>query len=301
MKKFLLIICSILLFQNIVLADIEKGSVTKSSEIKIFTENNKEFGIKQQIDNKIIIKPQYKKIIRLGDLSFIVQKRSKFGLIDLNGNILVPIEYTHVERILGKYLKIGKNGKYALYNEKGEQLLEKKYSSIDLLFGGMLLTCQNYKYGVVDYNGKIILENKFDDIYMPQANIMRIKYNGIWYEIEQVSKETLSLPQNVQDVMKNKDFIISELIQNPTTMTSYSLVSFTDYLLKIFSSISPSHEKTIDELMLSQGADTMSIFVKLLWLPKYPFVYAKNYFNNFVSPNNGPLSEIKYDLKRQIK
>lgn len=301
MKKFLLIICLIALFQNISLADVEKGSVTKSSEIKIYIENNKTFGLKRQDDNKIIVNPQYKKIIRLGEFSFIVQKKSKFGLIDLNGNILVPTEYTHVDRILGKYLKIGKNGKYALYNDKGEQLLERKYSSIDLLFGDMLLTCQNYKYGVVDYNGKTILENKFDDIYMPQPNIMRIKYNGIWYEIEQVSKETLTLPKNVKDVMKDKNFIISELIQNPTTMTGYSLVSFTDYLLKLFSSISPSHEKTIDELMLSQGADTMSIFVKLLWLPKYPFVYAKNYYNNFISPNNGPLSEIKYDLKRQIK
>ncbi len=301
MKKFLLFISLILFFQNIVFADVEKGSITKSSEVKIFTEDNKVFGIKRQNSDEIIIKPQYKKIIRLGQSSFIVQKKSKFGLVDLNGNILVPIEYTHVDRLLGKYLKIGKNSTYALYDEKGKQILERKYSSIDLLFGGMLLTCQDYKYGVVDYNGKTILENKFDDIYMPQPNVMRIKYNGIWYEIEQVSKETLSLPENVKDVMQDESFIISTLIQNPTTMTGYSLVSFTDYLLKIFSSISPSHEKTIDELMLSQGADTMSIFVKLLWLPKYPFVYLKNYYKNIMSPNNGPLSEIKYDLKRQIK
>lgn len=301
MKKFLLFISLILLFPNIVYADVKTGNITKSNEMKIYTDNNKVFGIKRQDNDEIIIQPEYKKIIRLGDSSFIVQKRNKFGLIDLNGNILVPIEYTHVDRMLGKYLKIGKNNRYALYDEKGKQILERKYSSIDLLFGGMLLTCENYKYGVVDYNGKTILENKFDDIYMPQPNIMRIKYNGVWYEIEQVKKETLSLPENVKDVMQDKNFIISELIQNPTTMTGYSLVSFTDYLLKIFSSISPSHEKTIDELMLSQGADTMSIFVKLLWLPKYPFVYAKNYYNNMISPNNGPLSDIKYDLKRRIK
>ncbi len=301
MKKFLLFISLILIFPNIVCADVKTGNVTKSNEIKIFTDNNKVFGLKRQDNDEIIIQPEYKKIIRLGDSSFIVQKRNKFGLIDLNGNILVPIEYTHVDRMLGKYLKIGKNSRYALYNEKGKQILERKYSSIDLLFGGMILICENYKYGVVDFNGKTILENKFDDIYMPQPNIMRIKYNGVWYEIEQVTKETLSLPENVKDVMQDKNFIISELIQNPTTMTGYSLVSFTDYLLKIFSSISPSHEKTIDELMLSQGADTMSIFVKLLWLPKYPFVYAKNYYNNMISPNNGPLSDIKYDLKRRIK
>ena len=210
MKKFLLFISLILIFPNIVCADVKTGNVTKSSEIKIYTDNNKVFGLKRQDNDEIIIQPEYKKIIRLGDSSFIVQKRNKFGLIDLNGNILVPIEYTHVDRMLGKYLKIGKNSRYALYNEKGKQILERKYSSIDLLFGGMILICENYKYGVVDFNGKTILENKFDDIYMPQPNIMRIKYNGVWYEIEQVTKETLSLPENVKDVMQDKNFIIQQ-------------------------------------------------------------------------------------------
>ena len=304
MKKILLLTSLIILLQiiqNNAYANVETGSVSKTLQVKVFSKDNKTFGRKNTIDDKVIIEPQYKKIIRLGESSFIVQKKNKFGLIDLNGNIIVPIEFSHVERLLGKYVKIGKYGKYALYDENGKMILDRKYSSIDLLFGGMLLTCQNFKYGVTDFKGRTILENKFDDIYMPKPNVMRVKYNGMWYEIEQVSRETLSLPDDVKDVMEDKSFVISELIQNPTTMTGYSLVSFTDYLLKIFSSISPSHEQTIDELMLSQGADTMSIFIKLLWLPKYPFVYAKHYYNNLISPNNGPLSDIKYDIKRQIK
>ena len=302
MKKFLIFLISIILIQGCSYA--LTGNVTENvtenlSNAKVFSQDNL-FGLKDANGN-ILINPIYKKMIRVGESSFLVQKKSKFGLIDYHGNILVPIKYTHVERVLGKYLKIGRGNKYALYDEHGKEILPREYSSIDLLFGGMFLTCKNFRYGIVDMNGNTILENKFDDIYMPKPNIMRISYNGQWYEIEQLKGETFTLPHDIQNIKGNENFKISELITNPGTVTGYSVVTFTDYFLKLFSSISPAHEQTIDELMLSQGAETVSIFIKLTWLPKYPFSYARNYFNTVRTPNNGPLSEVKYELKRQLQ
>ena len=301
MKKFLLFLGLVIIFQGSAFAvtgSVEKN-VTANAVVKVF-KNDKYFGLKDANDN-IIVEPEYKKMILLGDTSHIVQKGSKFGLIDKSGNILVPIKYSHVERILGKYLKIGRGNKYALYDEYGKEILPREYSSIDLLFGGMILTRKDFKYGIVDMNGKTILENKFDDIYMPKPNVMRISYEGQWYEIEQVRGETFTLPQDVQAIKGDENFKIFELITNPGTATSYSVVTFTDYFLKLFSSISPAHEQTIDELMLSQGAETVSILLKLTWLPKYPFTYARNYINSVRTPNNGPLSDVKYELKRQLQ
>lgn len=299
MRKFLLILSIIFVCHGITFAETQTASVSENAAIKVFSQENL-FGIKGA-DDKVIVNPVYKKMIRLGNSSFIVQKKNKFGLIDYKGNVLVPIKYSHAERVLGKYLKIGNANKYALYDEKGNEILPREYSSIDLLFGGMVLTCKDFKYGVVDFNGRTVLENKFDDIYMPKPNIMRINYNGVWYEIEQVKGETLALPQDVKDIKGDENFKISELIAKPGTATGYSVVTFTDYLLKVFSSVSPAHEKTIDELMLSQGAETVSIFIKLGWLPKYPVVYVRNYYNTVRTPNNGPLSDVKYELKRRLQ
>lgn len=301
MKKFLLVIGLILACQNIVFAETQTASISENACVKVFKDaEGGLFGLKS-CDDSVIIEPEYKKMILLGDSSFIVQKKTKFGMIDNKGNVLVPIKYSHAERVLGKYLKIGSGSRYALYDDKGKEILPREYSSIDLLFGGMLLTCKDFKYGIVDMEGNTILENKFDDIYMPQANMMRINYNGQWYEIEQAKGETLTLPQDVRNIKGDENFKVSEIIAKPGTATGYYSVTFTDYLLKIFSSISPAHEKTIDELMLSQGADTVSIFFKLGWIPKYPFVYARNYFNTVRTPNNGPLSDVKYELKRRLQ
>lgn len=299
MKKFLILLGLFIIFQGCSYAVTQTGSVTENVTVKVFNQE-KLFGL-QDSNGNVLVEPVYKKMIRLGNSAFIVQKRNKFGLIDYNGNILVPIKYSHVDRMLGKYLKIGRANKYALYDEHGKEILPLEYSSINLLFGGMFLTCKNFKYGVIDMNGRTILENKFDDIYMPKPNIIRINYNGQWYEIEQVKGEALTLPQDVRAIKGDENFKISELITKPGTATGYSVVTFTDYLLKIFSSISPAHEQTIDELMLSQGAETVSIFIKLTWLPKYPFAYARNYFNTVRTPNNGPLSDVKYELKRQLQ
>ncbi len=53
--------------------------------------------------------------------------------------------------------------------------------------------------------------------------------------------------------------------------------------------------------MLSQGADTVNILVKLTWIPKYPVVYVKKYYENVRNPNNGPLSGVRKELKQKAK
>ena len=69
----------------------------------------------------------------------------------------------------------------------------------------------------------------------------------------------------------------------------------------MLSSISPAHEQTIDDLMFSQGADTVNIIIKCSWIPKYPFTYAKNYFRTVKNPYNGPFAGVRTELKKHIK
>lgn len=295
MKYGILIFLTCLLLQIPALA---LETLHTMSDVEVFSEKNK-FGLKDTYGN-LITEADYSKLIRLGQTSWITQKKNRFGLIDCDGNIIIKPKYRHAERILGKFVKLGNDNDFGIYDEHGEVVVEPIYSKIDLLFGGMFLTYKNYKYGVVDFQGKELLKNKFDDIYMPQPNIMRIEYNGHWYEIEQVKAETLTLPSDISDAAENENIQITELITNPLPATGYSVVSATDYILKLFSSISPAYEQTIDDLMLSQGADTVTIFTKATWIPKFPFTYAKKYYINVRTPNNGPLSDVKKKLKNNM-
>ncbi len=289
MKKFLYIVCFIfLIFQNLSYA-----------QDVIFSEDKK-FGVKDENQN-IVIQPEYSKIIRLGEKSYLVQKKNKYGIIDLCGNVLVPVRHRHAERVLGKYAKLGNYGDFGLYDETGFAVLPPVYDSIDLLFGGMLLTYDNYKYGVADFNGNIILANEYEDIYMPKPNLMRLQYMGEWFEIENISKETLSLSKDLKELNDTSKFKISDLVVNTGVMSGYSVITFTDYLIKLISSISPAHEETIDQLMFSQGAETVSILLKFSWLPRYPFTYARNYYRYVRNPYNGPFVLLRNSLKNKKK
>lgn len=288
MKKLLVLTSLVILFiQNASFADV-----------KFFSENNK-FGAKDEQGN-IVIKPVYNKLVRLGEITFIAQKKNKFGIIDDKENILVPLRYRHVERVLGQYARLGNYGDFGLYDSTGFAVIPPVYDSIDLLFGGMLLTYKNYKYGVSDFKGRVILDNIFDDIYMPKSNVMRLQYKGQWYEIEQVTSETLTLPMDVEHIAENKDYKVSNIVVTTGVVSGYSVLTFSDYIIKLISSISPAHEDTIDQLMFSQGADTVNILIKFSWLPKYPFAYARNYYKYIRNPNNGPLSNVRNKLKKKF-
>ena len=303
MKKVLIVLVLILSLQGVGYAIDEPAAqvpALRVSDVTAFSNEESLWGLKDKNGN-VIVEPEYLKLIRVGDYSWIIQKKNRFGLMDSSGNFLVKPKYRHVDRILGKYVKIGNDNDFALYDEYGNMILPHEYTSIDLLFGGMFLTYKNYKYGVVDFNGKELIANVCDDIYMPKPNIMRIQYNGQWYEIEQIAGGELQLPDDVKNIQGNTNFKVTEFITNPVTASGYSAVTFTDYFLKIFSSISPAHEETIDELMLSQGADTVNIFIKFTWLPKYPFTFAKNYYHNLRTPNNGPLADVKTELIQKMQ
>ena len=303
MKKLVLTLFLVLLFssQNTFAQTQEplKAQLTMQDVVVFSNNKNTLFGLKDKSGN-IVVDAQYKKLIRLGTSSWIINKKNKYGIMDSSGNILVEPKFRHVDRMMLKYVKLGNENDYGVYDEKGEIILPNEYMTVNMLFGGMFLIKKNYKYGVADRNGNIILKPIFDEIYMPKPNIMRIEYNGQWYEIEQIAGGEIELPEDVKNIKENRNFKVTEFVKDPLTASGYSAVTFTDYFLKIFSSISPSHEETIDELMLSQGADTVNIFIKCTWLPKYPFTFAKKYYHNIRTPNNGPLSNVKSDLKKKL-
>lgn len=306
MKKFLIIlflfICTGAVFaeetQDAAIQDAE----LPTTSIEVYSEKDK-FGLidKSGEAGVVLVKPVFKKLIKIGNSAWICQKGSKFGLIDKYGNYLVQPKYQVADRIFGKYAKFGNGKDYGLYNEKGYAVIKPEYMSIEPLQGRMFLTCKNYKYGVINIEGKELLAHKFDNIYMPERGKLRIKYEGQWYELSELTTEHIELPD---DVMKltygNKEITITKIVTNPVAASGYSAVTATNYFLKVFSAISPSYEKTIDDLVYSKGADAVNTLMNFSWIPKFPYTYAKNYYNNFKAPNNGPLSDIRDVLKNNV-
>ena len=117
MKKVALLISIFLLLQQNIFA-----------ETTVYSKNN-HFGLKES--NNTITEAKYKKLVRLGETSWILQDGTKFGIINDKGEMLIPPIYNQAERVLGKYVKFRKGDKYGIYDEYGVELIEPVYSSID--------------------------------------------------------------------------------------------------------------------------------------------------------------------------
>ena len=99
-----------------------------------------------------------------------VEQNGKYGLIDLSGKEILPVEYNTITVIPGikNSIKIEKDQKYGLATTEGTIILEPNYTDIQK-FGetykeGYITVNQDKKYGVTDYMGKQILENKYEKV-----------------------------------------------------------------------------------------------------------------------------------------
>lgn len=257
---------------------------------------DKKFGLKS--GDIVLTKPEYNKIIKLGDNGWIVQKKNKYGLMNHKGELLIPTKYRWADRVAGNLVKLGNDNDYGIYNDNGEIIIPPEYSFIERISKDFFITCKNYKYGLVDLSGKVVLRNNFDSIFIPDEKTLVIQYQGEWYKLDVVQKDGVNF--EVEPSKNDDDNTFGEVVVKTGAISGYSVLTFTDYVLKLFSSLSPAYEATIDELMFAKGGDAVSVIMNFTWLPKMPFTYLKNYYKNIRRQESDVLSQPRNYLKKRM-
>lgn len=265
------------------------------SKVEVYQVKNK-FGL--QSGETKITDANYSKIIKLGDNAWIVQYKNKYGVMNHKGEILVPIKYRWADRLGANLVKLGNDNDFGVYNDLGEVIILPNYSLIERISKDFFLTCQNYKYGLVDLSGKVVLRNNFDSIFIPDEKTLVIQYQGEWYKLDIIKKDGVNFEV---EPSKNDDInSFNEVVVKTGAISGYSVLTFTDYVLKLFSSLSPAYEATIDELMFAKGGDAVPVIMNFSWLPKMPFTYLKNYYKNIRKQESDVLSHPRNYLKKKI-
>lgn len=99
-----------------------------------------------------------------------VKKNGKYGLIDLLGKELLPVEYDEITVLDGaeNSILIKKADKIGLVNDTGSIIIECNYKEIkklgDTYKDGYITIDEQGKYGVISATKKQILDNKYDEI-----------------------------------------------------------------------------------------------------------------------------------------
>ena len=116
-----------------------------------------------------------------------VQKNGKYGLIDFQGNEVLPCEYDHIETLksITDNLLVEKDGKVGLVNGKGQTIINIEYNSVQTLKDGYkneyLVSNESGLYGVISTVGNEILETKYEEIkYINSSEVYATKLNDVW-------------------------------------------------------------------------------------------------------------------------
>lgn len=113
-----------------------------------------------------------------------VKKDGKYGLINLDGKLILNTEYEEITAVSGikNSLKTKKDGKYGVVNTEGTTIIENKYADITNLGkddkSGFIVKDDDGKYGVVSYTGTQVLDNKYEAIEKIHANDMYVILEG---------------------------------------------------------------------------------------------------------------------------
>ena len=100
-----------------------------------------------------------------GTDTFTVQKNKSYGLMKLDGNVVIPEEYNEL-MVVGIFVKASKNDVDYTFDLDGKSIENSQFVSLEKTVTGKLYISidADYKYGVTDKDKNVLIENKYDYI-----------------------------------------------------------------------------------------------------------------------------------------
>ena len=138
-------------------------------KVKMVTEmENKYSLIKPELNAKILDKnwkilcePTYSDVKDVYENTF-VAKQDKYGIVGIDGKVILPFEY---DDLANGEIIVGKKGKaFGLINREGVEICQFVYDNISDFVGDFAVVKKGEKFGVINSKGKEILPTIYSDI-----------------------------------------------------------------------------------------------------------------------------------------
>lgn len=138
-----------------------------------------------------------------------VKKNSFIGALDQSGSMILPIKFNDVSKSYPRDFVVKQHNKYGVVDSLGREVLPLDYDAIDYIYRGHKVK-QNKKYGVLDSNWATLVPINYDSIESDYPGYI-IKLNGLygvldssWHEIISPQFDAIKWDHPGYIVKKNK-------------------------------------------------------------------------------------------------
>jgi len=137
-------------------------------------------------------KPKYKKIgFSHPDGWFFVTENKKYGFVDVDDNLVVPVIYDNVTEFAGNFARVRKGNKWGFVNRQGKEVVPFVYDAL-WDFSGNIARCRSGgKVGLIDTTGVEIIPPKYDEIEDFLWGFAHTRNGTRWGAIDMEGKEVL--------------------------------------------------------------------------------------------------------------
>ncbi len=154
-------------------------------------------------DNKSFLS-SYQKVWEIEDGYYRVMQDGKMGLVDNEGNVIVPCENEQVWNLQDNgNIKVIKNGKIGIYNINGDLIIPPSYDMVWEFEDGKAKVLKNGKIGYVDDKGYEFIPCKYDQIWDFEDGRARVFRNGSIGYINEAGYEFI--PAQYQKIWEFED------------------------------------------------------------------------------------------------
>ena len=143
---------------------------------------------------------------------FIAQKGSQWGIINWDGQTILPFQYEKIVDAFYNYVIISKQDKIGVVDYAGKELIPIQYAKLKVV-NDLVYAYQNGKEGLFDLQHKVIAPAIYDTIFEPNQNFIRVVKDKKTGYLDYVGKEVLpAIYDEVNGYLGRTKYMI--LIQN---------------------------------------------------------------------------------------
>lgn len=195
--------------------------ITEENAIYLLAFKNGQAGIYK--NKKQIIKHSFEEIeYNKQNELFIVEKNSKQGVINKEGNEVLKTEYDYI-MISGQNINAQKEEIMYTFDIKGnKQEIQNKDTILNIENSNYSITINSKEqFGIIDEKGNTILENEYSYIEYLYNNFFITTKNGNLEVINAQNKQNIVSNYNVLQKIENKN-ILQAIISEPYTIELYN-------------------------------------------------------------------------------
>lgn len=155
------------------------------------------------VNGKIVVPIKFDRIEPFKNGTALVKQNNLWGVIDQFGKIILPCNYESVQVVSENEFIVGMNEKLGVINRNGMATIQMNYQSIVAIPGARYIVSKGESYGVIDKNEKTVLPLDYPHLSYLFDGLLLTHNNKKWGVIELSKKK--NLPFDYDAIVKFTD------------------------------------------------------------------------------------------------